>query len=81
MCWCGKIPNYVTSAKNSRDFKCLRMKLAGYNAEDPQSQCDFLFVPQDKLHKAHTSSVKLHFHVPCMPLWRSIMHRVFLVFI
>jgi len=72
MCWCGKIPNYVTFARKSRDFKCLRMTLANYNAEDPQSPSDFVLAPQDKLHKAHSSSVKLHFHVPYMPLWDSV---------
>jgi len=57
------------------------MTLASYNAEDPQSPRDFLLVPQDKLYKAHPSSVKFLFHVPYMTLWRSIMHSVFLGFI
>jgi len=81
MCWCRKIPNYVTFARNSRDFKCIRMSLANYNAEDPQAPSDFLLAPQDKPHKAHPSSVKLHFHFPKMSLWRSVMHSVFLCLI
>jgi len=49
------------------DFKCLRMTLANYNAEDPQLPIDFLHAPQDKPHKVHSSSVKLHSFSPTRP--------------